>query len=46
MERKTDARGLGSVNKDDIESITLNKDSAGDQLVFRISIQMLPVSEI
>lgn len=41
-----DILGLGSVNNEDIESITLNKDSAGDQLVFKISIQMLPVSEI
>lgn len=38
--------GLGSVKREDIESITLNKDKAGDQLVLRISIQMLPFSEI
>ena len=38
--------GLGSVKREDIESITLNKDKAGDQLVLRISMQILPLSEI
>ena len=38
--------GLGSVRREDRESITLNRDRAGDQLYLRISMQMLPWSEI
>ena len=41
-----DVRGFGSVRREERESMTLNKDSAGDQLFFRISIQILPWSEI
>lgn len=41
-----DLLGLGSVNNEDIESITLNRDRAGDQFDLRISMQMPPVSEI
>jgi hypothetical protein len=41
-----DVLGLGSVNNEDIESITLNNDNAGDQFDLRISMQIPPVSEI
>lgn len=38
--------GLGSVRREDRESITLNNDSAGDQLLLRMSMQMFPCSDI
>jgi hypothetical protein len=41
-----DLLGLGSVKSEEIDSKTLNKDSAGDQLVFKMSMQILPVSDI
>ena len=44
--REPDARGLGSVRSDERESMTLKSDNAGDQFCFRMSIHMLPLSEI
>jgi len=38
--------GLGSVRRDERESMTLKRDNAGDQFCFRISIHMLPLSDI
>lgn len=38
--------GLGSVKSEDKDSMTLNNDNAGDQLCLRMSIQILPCSEI
>lgn len=38
--------GLGSVSKDDSDSMTLNKDRAGLHMVFRMSRQMCPESEM
>lgn len=38
--------GFGSVNNEDRESMTLNNDNAGDQLFFRMSIQIPPCSDI
>lgn len=36
--------GLGSVRSDDSERMTLKRDSAGDQLCLRMSMQMFPLS--
>jgi len=39
-------RGLGSVRRDERESITLKSDNAGDQFCLRISMHILPLSDI
>ena len=44
--RDENVRGFGSVNREERDSMTLNNDSAGDQLCLRMSIQMLPLSDI
>lgn len=38
--------GLGSVNSDERESMTLKSERAGDQLCLRISMHILPCSDI
>ena len=38
--------GFGSVRREERESITLYSESAGDQLVLRMSMQTLPRSEM
>ena len=38
--------GFGSVRSEDKDSITLNRDKAGDQFCFKMSMQMFPCSEI
>jgi hypothetical protein len=38
--------GLGSVRREERESMTLNRERAGDQLLLRMSMQMLPCSDI
>lgn len=45
-ERKYHALGLGSVRRDESDSMTLNRESAGDQFCFSMSMQMFPISEI
>lgn len=44
--QKADARGFGSVRSEERESMTLNKERAGDQLCLSISMQMFPRSEM
>lgn len=38
--------GLGSVRRDERESITLKSDNAGDQFCLRISMHIFPLSDI
>lgn len=38
--------GFGSVNMDERDSMTLNIESAGDQLCFKMSMHTEPLSEI
>ena len=40
------SRGFGSVNNDEIESMTLYNESAGDQLLLRRSMHTAPLSEM
>jgi hypothetical protein len=42
MEGTSGSFGLGSVRREDKESMTLNRDKAGDQLFLRMSIHILP----
>ena len=45
-ETETGLRGFGSVSNDERDKITLKRDSAGDQLCFRMSMQIPPRSEM